>query len=223
MNRKVLENDEINWFGSNVSRLNYEMIFREPEEKPVGLNEAEIEKILQDRDSQWLQKLKKGRDEAYKAGFNDGHSAGCEAAGKEIDSKTAALRDVIVKAHEEWSELMKTVEPGLLNLAFDMAEKILEIPIENEKIREKMEGELRSLLQKVDENNRIEVRVSESDFAFAEDIFKEYSSELSIRLSVCDNCLPGEFEFETAHESVLHKFRKMLKQFKNSAAVTEWS
>jgi flagellar biosynthesis/type III secretory pathway protein FliH len=223
MNRKILDSSDINWFGSGASRLSYEMIFSEPEVENGGLDEAEMEQILRERDRQWLNKLKRARDESYKAGLNDGHSAGFEAASQEIDKRTATLREAVVKAHNEWSDLMKTIEPGLLNLAFDMAEKILEVPVQDEGIRVKMKAELRSLLQKADENNRIEIRVAESDFEFAEDIFSEYSKGLSIRLSVCQNCLPGEFEFDTAHETVLHKFRKMLNQFKDSVSVTSWS
>ena len=52
------------------------------------------------------------------------------------------LSDQLKVAHREWQDLQKMLDAGILDLAFDLAESVLEIPVENPDIRETMQREL---------------------------------------------------------------------------------
>jgi flagellar biosynthesis/type III secretory pathway protein FliH len=222
--RKILEDKKINWFDNRTSRLNYEMIFCNNEsDGDQREKEIDIDLLLKERDRQWLEKLKKAREESYTAGFEEGKKEGLDEAHSEIDSRTSALKQAFEEAQEEWLILQKTLEPGLLNLVFAIAEKILGIPVENPKITEKLESELGSLLQKLDEQSRPVLRIPKTDHKYIEKLYQEYAPVTPVRIIIREECNPGEFELETNRETVIQNYRKMLDDFKNTLSLPPWN
>jgi flagellar biosynthesis/type III secretory pathway protein FliH len=224
---KVIDNDKITWNQKDSAKLDYRMIFEdhdaEKEKKIKEQKKAEIREILKENDAEWESELKKASEKAYQKGLSQGLEQGYQDAQKEIDEKFKSLEKAFTSAYEEWSQRQKELEPGLLDTAFYLAEKIVGIPIENDQIRIRMEKELSGLLRKLDTESRPTILVSKCDYDFAEKLIKKNNPETLVHLGVSDECNPGEFVFETEREMVVQKFRLILNEFrKNLTSLPTW-
>lgn len=224
---KVIDNDRITWNQKDSAKLDYRMIFEDHDaEKERMIKEqkkAEIREILKENDVEWELKLKRTSEEAYQKGLSQGMEKGYQGAQNKIDEKFRFLEKAFAGAYEEWSQRQKKLEPGLIDTVFCLAEKIVGIPVENEKIRIRMEEELSGLLRRVDSESRPTLLVSKCDYDFVAELIKKNKSEPLVHLGVGNECNPGEFVFETEREMVVHKFRLILDEFrKNLKSIPSW-
>ncbi|MEX0945267.1 MAG: FliH/SctL family protein [Balneolaceae bacterium] len=223
---KIIDSEKISWTQKDSAKLNYRMIFEdhdaENEKKIKEQKKAEIKEILKENDAEWELELNKASEAAYRKGLEQGFEDGFKAAQNEIDNRFTVLENVFSEAHKEWRERQEELNPGLLDMVFDLAEKILELPVENEEIRKKMSKELTDLLHKVDKESRPKLMVCRSDYEFITELIKKHHTETIIHLDICEVCNPGEFIFETERVKVIQKFKQMLIDFKNGLTIPTW-
>lgn len=224
---KIIDNERITWDQKDSAKLDYRMIFEdhdaEKEKKIKEKKKEEIREILKENDAEWELKLKKASEKAYQKGLSQGLEEGYQSAQKQIDEKFKSLEKAFANAYEEWAQRQKELEPGLLDTAFYMAEKIVGIPVENEKIRVRMEKELSGLLRKLDSASRPTLLVSQCDYDFALELINKNGSNTMVHMGVSTECNPGEFVFETDREMVVQKFRLILNEFrKNLTSLPTW-
>ncbi|MEQ8525946.1 FliH/SctL family protein [Gracilimonas sp.] len=225
-NQKVLQKNQISWFNEGSKRLNYQMIFNESEvkneEDEYTEESTDINQLLDERDARWKRKLEQVRAEAYTQGFNAGQTEGLNTARSEIDQKLAVIRQALDKAHEEWKARQEMLEPGLLDMVFEISESILGIPVENPAIRESIEEKLTPLLQKVNEQSKPILWVAEEDLEFTKSLKDDFSKSMVLNIQTSEECNPGEFKLETNEETVVHNFREMLQEFKKTLMLPSW-
>ena len=223
---KILDDKHISWSGNENARLNYQMIFEECEASNSGTSsepeEIDLEELLRQTNLEWEVKLEKAREEALAEGFEKGRKQGLEQARGEIDEKLAALENAFKQAHSEWRQRQEFLEPGLLDLVFDISEAILGIPVSNPAIREELERELGNVLQEVDEQAKTQLWVSESDYGYVEKLTEMDLYPGSINIQISKECNPGEFKLENNRETIIRSFREMLKDFKDSLSLPSW-
>lgn len=223
--QKVLNTDQVNWYDDGLTRLTYQMIFNEPDElkeEDESFDHEELETRLDERDEYWKKKLQQERKKAYAKGFETGKNEGLDNARKEIDGKLEVIRTAIDSGHKEWQKRMDIIEPGVLDLAFDISETILGIPVQDEKVRVSMTEKLTPILQKLDQSSKPILRVSEYDFEHVQNLKEEFACELTMFIQTDENCNPGEFELDTNDETFVHKFREMLNEFKKNLSLPTW-
>ncbi|MGN8226751.1 FliH/SctL family protein [Gracilimonas sp. BCB1] len=224
--QKVLDNNQISWFNEGSKRLNYQMIFNESEvrneEDEYSEKTTDINELLDERDSRWKRKLEQVRNEAYAEGFNAGQTEGIEKARSEIDDKISVIKEAMTQAHEEWKTRQQILEPGLLDMVFEISESILGIPVENPAIRESLEEKIVPLLQKINEQSKPILWVCEDDLEFVQALKDDFSKSMVLNMQVSEDCNPGEFRLETQEETVVHNFREMLDEFKKTLALPSW-
>jgi flagellar biosynthesis/type III secretory pathway protein FliH len=225
-NQKVLQNSQIKWFNEGNTRLNYQTIFNEPEleteENEYQEESADINQLLDERDVKWKRKLEQVRAEAYAEGLDAGRTEGIEQARSEIDQKFALISEAVDEANQKWEQRQEFLEPGLLDLAFEISESILGIPVENPAIRKTMEEKLSPLLQKMNEDVKPVLTISPDDLEWAETLKEDLLTTLTLNIQVADTCMPGEFLLESNEETLIHDFQEMLKDFKNTLALPSW-
>lgn len=224
---KVIDNNKITWDQKDSAKLDYRMIFKDhDDEKEKMIKEqkkAEIQEILKENDAEWEQQLKKASEQAYQKGLTEGLEQGYQDAQKEIDEKFKSLEKAFASAYEEWDQRLKELDPGLLDTVFFLAEKIVGIPVENDKIRIRMKKELTGLLQRLDSESRPTLLVSKCDYDFALELIEKNKSEILVHLGISDECNPGEFVFETDREMIVQKFKHILNEFrKNLTSLPTW-
>lgn len=225
-NRKIIDQKKFNWADKEVSRLSYGMIFNErpvADEEPEEEVQIDTEALLRENDRKWERRLKKAKEEAFEYGFEQGRREGVNETRKEIDTRVASLKEGVQTAHEQWKAHQQLIEPGILDLVFELTEKVLDIPVENPAIRETMKSELGELLQKLDDSTKPVLWVSREDLEFVEELREEFSPELSVHIRTDDSCNPGEYRLETSRETVVQDFREILSDFKDSLSLPSWT
>ncbi len=230
---KVLDNNQVTWFKENSTRLNYNMIFDDGElleqqikeqqtkEKIRIEHEIRINEIISERDKKWKNKLKKVEKEAFKKGFEEGKAEGRSEALEELDTKVGEIARVVEAGHSEWKKRQELMDPGLLDIAFHISESILGIPVENPEMRKSLELSLGPIFERIDEESKPVLLVAESDFEFITSL-KERFTNTFVRIKVDEQCLPGEFTFESTDEQVVHSCRNVLQEFRKSIPIPTW-
>lgn len=220
---KIIDGTKINWNRKAQDTLSYRMLFEdgpavaEPEEEA-----PDVEKILRENNGQWEERLRQARQDAYEAGVEEGFKKGYKEAENLLDDKIAVLSKQLDRAHEEWQERQKLMDPGMLDLAFDLAESILNIPVENPAIRENMQNELEPLLRQIDEANRPVLWISKGDEEFVSSVKEDNAPRTTINIRIDKALNPGEFKLETKNESVVHQFGILLQDLKESLNLPTW-
>lgn len=222
-NQRVLDKTQVNWYDDDSMRLNYQMIFNEraleaPEEQP----KQDISEVIAERDLRWKNKLKIAREESFSKGYDEGFATGKDEATKEIDRKLNGIKTALTQAQEAWSEQQKLLQPGVLDMAFDIAESILGIPVENPEIRQTLDTKLGRLLQKVDESARPMLWISASDFEYVNQLKEEYAPNTPINIKIGEGINPGEFKLETRNETVIQNFKDMMTDFRQNLTLPSW-
>lgn len=229
--QNVLHTDELNWYEEDENRLDYDLAFNgsgykksddNNKEKVKSEPKVDVKKLIKKRDDKWEKRLTKAREEAFEEGRECGYEQGFHDAEQQVDDKLQRLEQLIVKAHQDWSQRHEVLNPGLLDLVFDMVEKIVGLPVENPQIREQLEEKLSALLHETDDEIKPQLWVSEQDYRFVEDLLEKYAPELSLSIRVSEDCNPGEFEFETQNETVVHRFREKLADLKDNMTLPSW-
>lgn len=215
MSRKIINKNRFSWQEEDRFKLNYQMVF---DDKPAGDAEKapDIDKVLNEQYEKWRIEREKIRKESFEKGLQQGRKEGYDSAAAELDSRIQPLKKELKDAHLAWKQYQELLKPDLLNLVFDLSEKILGVPVTNGTMRNQLEEELRALLQEMDRATRPVLWVSQEDYDLVESLQKEYADTTGIVIRVSNHCNPGEFQLETNREKVVRDFRQMLKDFKDS-------
>lgn len=220
---KIIDDTRINWNRKAQNTLSYRMLFDDGSSIAESEEEApDVEEVLRKNDQQWEERLRLARQDAYDAGVTEGYTKGYEEAGALLDEKAAQLSDQLNRAHNEWQERHKLLDPGVLDLAFELAESILEIPVENPAIREKMKTELEPLLQRIDDSTRPVLWVSAEDEEFVRAIKEDNAPQTTVNIRINKELNPGEFKLETSRESIVQQFNTLLQDLKESLNLPVW-
>lgn len=220
---KIIDDTRINWNRKDQNTLSYRMLFDDGTSIANPEEEApDVEEILRKNNQQWEERLRLARQDAYDAGVTEGYTKGYEEAGALLDEKAAQLSDQLNRAHDEWQQRQKLLDPGVLNLAFELAESILEIPVENPAIREKMKTELEPLLQRIDDSTRPVLWVSAQDQEFVRTIKEDNAPQTTVNIRINKELNPGEFKLETSRESIVQQFNTLLQDLKESLNLPAW-
>ncbi|MBO6793861.1 MAG: hypothetical protein JJ895_08125 [Balneolaceae bacterium] len=232
---RVLEENQINWYKNDSTRLNYKMLFgSDQEEETPTKPEAVVEEIItasaeelvhqakRDRDEKWKIKVEKTRTEAFQQGFEEGQKAGYEQAQQEIEEKLGVIQALISQGQNEWKKRQELIDPGLLDLAFELAEAVIGVPVENPEVRKSLELSLGPLLERVDDQSKPILLVAESDFEFIKQLKEDYAPDAFVKIRVSDTCNPGEFHFESTQEVVVKNVKETLQDFRKNIPVPTW-
>jgi len=231
--QNIYNGDQINWYVDDEVRLDYRMAFEidgmikngqdndssDPEEQ----NEVvDVRALLKERDEKWKKRLKKVNEDSFKRGFKKGEQQGFEQARKEMDERFENLELMFKQAHEEWVKRHEVLNPGVLDLVFDIVTAIVDIPIDHTKMKEHLEKELSVLLHNLDKDVKPVLIICEEDYEFVAKLVKKYAREVTVDIKKSSNCNPGEFELDTNKETVVYKFKEMVGDFKDDLTLPTW-
>ncbi len=227
MSKRLLDQDDVQWQKESVSRLNYDMIFDNSpnvdESEELRKQKDELENKLVEQEKKWQARLRKMEVEAFEKGFQKGKVTGKTEAEAEIDQKLLGIEEILTSAHNEWKDVQTLLEPGILDLSFEIAEEILKLPLEHDELRERLSEEVHSLLQKMDDGSKAAINISKSDYEMIESLVEEYRNRVTVHLTMEEDCNPGEFKFETKRETIVKDFKLQLQDFKDALNLPSWN
>lgn len=221
MPRRIIEKESFIWQDENRSRLNYQNLFdqnqeRQGEEDVAAEPVVDIEEVLRKRSLEEEKRLAVVQNEAYEKGLREGRQEGYDRSRSEMEHMTVMLERAIREAHEAWKQQQELLSPGLLNLAFEMAEAIIGIPVDNPELKERLEQELIPLVDKLERVSQPVLWVASEDYEYIEHLIEKYADKSGIMLRVGNNCKPGEYQLETNEKKVQRDYKAMLNDFRES-------
>lgn len=231
--QKILNGDQINWYEDDDNRLDYRTAFEsdgiiknghsEDATEPEAQNEqVDVRALLKERDERWKKRLKKISEDSFKKGFEKGEQQGIERARDEMDERFDKLERMFKKAHKEWVRRHEALNPGVLDLIFDIVETVVDIPLAHVQMEEHLEKELSALLHSIDEDVKPVLNICEEDYEFVAKLVEKYAPEVTVEIRKSSDCNPGEFEFDTDKETVVYKFKEMVGDFKENLTLPTW-
>jgi len=185
-------------------------------------SEEDVEALLAEKDREWSDRLEETCRKTYQLGLKEGEKVGREKTADELSRISRKLEEGFERAHQEWRERTRLLESGLLDLVFDIAEKVLKYPAERPEDRSYLDSEVGELMQRLDETLNPVLWVSEEDSVHLEQLKERVAPELPVVIRVSDSCKPGEYRLETDREVVVRDYRKMLEDFRLSLSLPSW-
>ena len=119
----------------------------------------------------------KERDSAYQKGFTDGERKGREEGVQEIKPATELLQDWVRMIQSEKEELIRRYEKDVVELAFQIGEKVLAREIQTQP--EAVIDSVRAGLQKIVNAEDVTLRVNPEDMKILETVQEELAKELT--------------------------------------------
>lgn len=232
-NPRVLDNEQINWYKENCTKLNYKMLFNEKKvsNEILELEEAEAvelspEEILEqariERDQKWRFKVNKTKEDAYAQGYEEGKAAGYMHAQYDLEGKLDFINSTIEKGLKEWKKRQELLDPGILDLAFEIAETILGFPVEHVELKNKLESTLGPLFENIDDQSKPILVVSESDYEYIQLLKEKYAPNSFIKVRIDQSCRSGEYRFESTREVIVQNVKNTLKEFRKTLPIPTW-
>ncbi len=230
---RVLDPSQINWFKGNSTKLNYKMLFKEAE-VPLDILQMEDTEALElspeetleqariERDHKWRLKVEKTKDSAYKEGYEDGKTAGYMQAQYDLEKKLDTIYTMIEGGIKKWEMRQELINPGILDLAFEMAEAILGYPIKNKKIRVKLQESLQPLLERIDNQSKPVLLVAETDFEYIKLLKEEHAPKSFLKIRIETSYRPGEYRYESKDEVVIQNIKNTLSEFRKKLSIPSW-
>lgn len=136
----------------------------QPEEetnKIPALSALEIETMVEERIKNFEERFQREKEEAYRAGFEDGRPEGLIEGKTHSQSEIERFQSIIKNLEAQWKDLLKNADLSLSELALAVAEKIIgsAVEVRKEPIKQAV-GECLSYLQ---DKSRVIIKVHPDD------------------------------------------------------------
>lgn len=181
----------------------------------------QVKNLIREHEKQLLEQkeaeLESAKKEAYGKGFETGRKKAKSEMNNSIGSVLKALKSV--DAHVD--ELMNQVKPHIATMVFDLAEKILALPVKNEILNERVTNEIEQIINDLESNTRVTVEVAVSDLKIVESRIEAMPNADHIVLRASGELNPGEYRVDTNREQIVKQFRKNLQDFRESVNLAD--
>lgn len=174
---------------------------------------------------------------ARRAGFNVGHAegyaAGLAAAEQAMAGEVQRLREILARVYEDHATLYRSAERQVVDLALQIAEKVVEREVEN--MPDLAVNVIRAALDEMDARTALRVRVSPDDLELLQRRWSQLVppsiSPDQVELAADERIQPGGAIIETTQGQVDAQLETKLAQLGNalwtfvseSEADTDWS
>lgn len=176
---------------------------------------SQVEEILE-AERERLQKMwDQERVRTEKAALEKGRAEGYEQASQEISGSIEAITDALEAAEKGLQSMLEEIKPHIASVAFDLAEKILELPIENEQVKNRVAGSVEKIVDELSAHTEVVIQVSESDFDRVSAMLKAKESD-HIQLKPGPELNPGEYRIDTPSEQIAREFKHTLANFRET-------
>jgi flagellar assembly protein FliH len=158
------------------------------------------------------------RQQGYSVGFEEGRAAGLAAAEEASAEMLHRLVVVLEGIHENHTAFYRAAERQVVDLALQIAQKVVEREIEN--MPDLAVNVIRGALEEMDARTAIRVRVSPDDFELLQrrwtQVVPPGVGAERIELVLDERVLPGGGVIETSHGQVDAQLNTKLEQLGNA-------
>jgi flagellar biosynthesis/type III secretory pathway protein FliH len=224
---KLIYKERLDFDEKDSTRLSYDVVFRQPEiereqqEAEEEANREELQQALEEQEQQWQQRLEQVRQQAQQEGYERGLQEGQQQAHQMVQERLTVFEQALDQAGNKVEAVVEQLAPGVTSMIFEVAEKVIGIPLNHSQLRERVRREVRATLDRLDESLRIQVYVSPNDFESIQQITNQYQNR-NIHVQADDTLQPGEYFVETNQEAVVRNFQKALRDMRDDLRVEDW-
>ena len=229
--RKLIYKENLNFEESDLARLSYDVVFRQPDieaeeeaEEEVRQHQ-ELEEAIEQNNAEWQQRLEQVRKQAlqegYDAGVQDGRQEARQQARQQAQQELQQVQQGMTALEQEFSQLLEEMKPGITSLIFDIAEKVIQVPVESQALREVVVNQVAESLGQLDSDIHIKLLVSGQDA----DLMREVTGQIGsrhIEINIDEQLNPGEYRIETPREVIEQNFKKYLADMRARLKKEDW-
>lgn len=164
----------------------------------------------------WDNERKIVEQSSYEKGINEGF----EKASEQFHGSIQTVSKALSAAEKGIEEILESIKPHIASMAFDLAGKILEVPVENDQIKKSVIREIGKLIDELSSQVEIYVQVSGSDYDRISNLIDQKGVS-HIKLQSNPKLNPGEYRIDTRNEQIAREFRKALENFRESFTLNE--
>ena len=225
--RKLIYKENLDLDSDESTRLSYNVVFREPEMKQeiVEQEEQEVKKelknALEQQRHEFENKLSVEKEQAAQQAYQKGLTAGKKEAQQTITASLDTFKEALNQVESKVETLTEQLNPGITTMVFDLAEKILQIPIESPQLRNTIQKEVRQVFETLDNELAVKIAVSPQDVSTIEELTNHLNME-KITINEDKNLNPGEYTIETSEKTIERKFKKILNDIRRNTDLEEW-
>jgi len=225
--RKLIYRENLDIDSEESTRLSYDVIFQEPQmkqeiaEQEEQQEKEELEKALQQQREEFENKLAVEKEQAAQQAYQKGFSAGKEEAKELISHSLGTFEEALQNVETKMESLAEDLNPGITTMVFELAEKILQIPIESSELRETMQQEVSEVFQTLDDELSVKVYLSPQDISAIKELAGHFDLK-KISVHKDESLNPGEYAIETSEKTIERKFKKLLDDIRQNTELEQW-
>lgn len=227
-NRNVIDKQSFDLNGGGNRRLSYDMIFKAESgngDQKSGNGEhyidqkVDIQEKMDALNRKWEDRLvrekNKSAEKAYKEGYEKGNKEACEQMEAQIQLLKESLEAYDLRLHQMVDEL----KPHLINMVFNLAEKVLDIPVQDDRLNEQIRGEITHHLDEIEEGTRAIITIGPAHEQIAKKLLDNEQNNQSLEMRVSEDLKPGEYRIETKFEKVIRDYKKQLNDLRETVGI----
>ncbi len=198
-------------------RLSYDMVFLDKPEV-----DEDLERMLAQNNAQWEQRIVKERQKAVEQGYAAGFEDGKQKAKTEIDLHLNTFEQALNQFEQILHDTIAVLETATHSLVFDLAEKVIGVPVENETLKEKVAKAIEQFLKELEDDHKAVITVSDSDYDSIVYLKEKVTHLKHIAIERNSELNPGEFKVDSNHAALIQNFKKNLNDFRQTAKLSDW-
>lgn len=199
------------------TKLSYEDLFEVKSDEDVDYQE-----VLERNNLEWTRRLNETRQLAIKEGYDAGLNDGEQLARKRIDEQLHHFEAALMDLDRRLFQTIEEIKPGITSLVFDIAEKVISVPVQNEALQKWVVESVSKALEAISDHVKIEITVAESDYESVKELVEKLPEMKKIKIVYSGKLSPGEFKIESPHNAIINDFTKKMADLRNAAPLTDW-
>lgn len=218
---------------SDDLKLSYEMLFQETNEPGTDqqkngsssnesnsdtgkYSQEDVDLLLDEQKQYYHQIWEKEKQKVHKKAYNEGFGAGKDQVLQTIEKSMENIRQAVNEGEQSFKKMLDNLKPYMTALVFDLAEKIISLPIKSTKLEKKVEEEIRTMLTCVGEEAQVKVTVPEVDFELLQESLSKLNESDRMKLYSSSELKSGEYCLETKEEKIIKDLKKILKEYRET-------
>ncbi len=215
MRDRIIQKDQLRVDEKESARLSYDMVFEQDHDEM----DSDARELLEQTRAEWEKKLVRERQKAIEEGYQAGYRDGYEQARQEVEQQLMPVKQALEQVENRLEAFTEEIKPALTTLVFELAEKVLSVPVDNEDLKQQVASTVKTWLDRFRNEQQLTVHVSETDYETVKQLVKDDQNGVVLNCSPEVN--PGEFHIETNHQAVIQNFKKHLVHLRSKSEVKE--
>ena len=199
------------------TKLSYEDLFQ-----VKSNDEVDYQEVIERNNIEWTKRMNDTRQLAVKEGYDAGLNDGETKARIRIDEQLHHFENALMELDRRLQQTIEEIKPGITSLVFDLAEKVIGVPVDNEGLKNWVVESVSTALEEIGDHTKVEIEVSEADYDSIKEVIEKLPELKKIKLNYSASILAGEFRIETPHNVIMNNFAKKLADLRLAAPLADW-